>query len=164
MQIKLSGDFAALQKFINRLSNPARVLEVAAQNMAEEGLTLVAEGFRAERDPYGKAWKPLALRRGKILQDTGRMRSSWHHKRVTKHGFTIAPSANYAQYHQRGVGPIRPRRAKALKFRVGGKTVFAKGTKGIPQRRMVPGRGPLPPLWRKSLTTAAREAFELFDR
>lgn len=73
--------------------------------------------------------------------DTGRLRASISAQpRVTFRGPTVRVTAdvNYATFVENGTRPhvIRPRRAQVLKFKVGGRTVYAKvvhhpGTKGV---------------------------------
>lgn len=130
-----TGDFAKLDRWIKRLDGAPKVLEIAARNMSDEALVLVADGFRRETDPYGDAWKKLKVRRGKILQDTGRLRASWHRVRVSRSGFRIAAGATYAKFHQ-------------------------DGTRRMVARMMVPRSGRLPKRWRDAMTEAAEEAFE----
>lgn len=62
-----------------------------------------------------------SIRAEKIRQDT---------KAIT---YAVGSPLKYAIYQHEGVkGPVLPRRAKALRFKVGGQTVFAKRTKGFP--------------------------------
>ena len=73
------------------------------------------------------------LNRSRILTpvDTGRLRSS---ERLSFNlsganpSFKVSTNVQYAEYVHDGTRPhvIRPRRKQALKFRVGGMTVFAK--------------------------------------
>jgi phage gpG-like protein len=119
-----------------------------AQRVSAAGMKLVADEFRAEKDPYGKPWAPLAherprnrrarlkaISRGrkpkgqKILQDTGRMRGSVG---ATPRGHTarlVIPTW-YAAVHQNGARFIR-----------------GSNTTVIPQRMMLPD-GDLPTLWK----------------
>jgi hypothetical protein len=72
--------------------------------------------------------------RAKVLApvDTGRLRSSIRVERRSFLGFrsrwTIGSDVEYADMVHDGTRPhiIRPRRAKALRFRAGGRVVFAK--------------------------------------
>lgn len=100
--------------------------------------TIQGEGRRALRQRA-----PQVLNRARILApvDTGRLRSSG---KIEYSGFfTFRPKAtvrfdvDYAQAVNDGSAPhiIRPRRAKALRFVVGGRVVYAKvvhhpGTRG----------------------------------
>lgn len=73
--------------------------------------------------------------------DTGRLRGSIQAQpRFTFRGPTVRVSAdvNYATFVENGTAPhvIRPRNAKALKFKIGGRVVFARvvhhpGTKAV---------------------------------
>jgi phage gpG-like protein len=165
--IKFTGDFRKLQKWSDRLGGADDVLERAARNMADEALDLIVEGFKSATDPYGKKWAPLVLRTGRALSDTGRLRSSWHRKRVDRRGFTIAAGVAYARYHQRGTGiygprkrPITPKTKKALAFSVrGGGRHVVRSVRGSPARRMIPVGGRLPPRWRNRLIAAAEDVF-----
>jgi phage gpG-like protein len=165
--IKFTGDFKKLQKWADRLDGSDDVLERAARNMADEALDLIVEGFKSATDPYGKKWATLKLRSGRALSDTGRLRSSWHRKRVDRRGFTIAAGVQYARYHQHGTGiygprktPIKPKRGKALAFSVrGGGRHVVRSVKGSPARRMIPVGGRLPAKWRTRLIEAAEDVF-----
>lgn len=96
----------------------------------------------ADRD--AKRVARLVEARAKVLApvDTGRLRASIRTTRkLTARGPTYQVSTNveYAPYVENGTRPhiIRPRRAKALAFRVGGRLVFAQvvhhpGTKAQP--------------------------------
>jgi phage gpG-like protein len=125
MQIRINGNAATkLRALRAQLSDPRSLLQSISKNLAEETLELVRQGFEKEEDPYGEAWAPLKYRDGKILQDTGRLRSSWHTVTVSERGFSVAPAVDYAQYHQSGTA------------------------RGLPKRRMVPDEG-LPDEWKR---------------
>lgn len=127
---------AALDELIRKLrraSTPAGLRSVMAA-VAEEGIELVREGFDKERDPYGAKWKPLKRRSGRILQDTGRLKASWHRRSVTAQRAVIGSAVGYARFHQ-------------------------SGTDRMPARRMVPS-GKLPASWRKQIHAVALKAFK----
>lgn len=128
----VTGDFGKLTDWAKRLRASDRVLRSVAKNMAEEALDLVAQGFADEKDPYGRAWAKLKVRRGKILQDTARLKRSWHRVKLSETGFTIAAGASYATFHQ-------------------------AGTKRMAARKMVPDGGNLPASWRAAMLEAAHE-------
>lgn len=129
------------------------------------GATAIAEvqkGFRESRDPYGTPWKPLLLRRGKPLLDTGRLRSSFSYN-ASRRGFTIGTNFIGARVHQHGA-TITPKRSRFLRFRgmnvVRGRRrptpwIFAKMVT-IPARQMVP-EGRLGDRWGNALNDAATE-------
>ena len=60
--------------------------------------------------------------------DTGRLRSSIVMEQDDDDNWIIGTSVPYAEQIEIGMAPtvIRPKNAKALKFQIGGKTVFAK--------------------------------------
>jgi phage gpG-like protein len=128
----ITGDFAKLGDWSTRLSGAPTVLQQISRNMAQEGLALIAHGFRSETDPYGKPWKQLKSREGKILADTGRLRASWHIKRIDHAGFLIAAGVTYAKFHQ-------------------------EGTRNMVARRQVPANGKLPVTWRDAFVEVAEE-------
>jgi phage virion morphogenesis protein len=76
-------------------------LAVAA-NVGEELIELVKEGFDRQSDPSGRAWARLKVRRGRILQDTGRLKGGWHRTATTAASVSVGPSVKYATYHQTG--------------------------------------------------------------
>lgn len=124
------GDFAKLQKLSRDLKKLGYGFNELNQNLAEEAIDLIKEGFATETDPYGKPWAGLKYRSGKILQDTGRLRSSFKVAGVTRRGFRVNASANYAAFHQEGT------------------------SRGLPARRMVPD-GRLPAEWKTAFVKAA---------
>ena len=124
----------------------------SASSPASLGLAsvkLVADEFRAERNPYGLSWAPLQRTRardrraaaravargktprgGKILQNTGRMRSSVNYQ-LTGNGFRVSIPVNYATFHQ-------------------------DGTRFMVQRMLVPSSaGGLGPIWLEAFNKAA---------
>ena len=92
------------------------------RGVAELALTFIQDEFEGEKDPYERAWKPLAYRRGKILEKTGTLRSSFT-VAFGERSFTISNTASYAGFHQ-------------------------AGTKRMPKRRILPDLG-VPRRWRE---------------
>lgn len=136
------------------------------RQLAEEALDLVRETFEHEADPYGKPWRPLVLRSGRILQDSGGLKASFHVKSMGRGTFTIATAKDYAKHHQHGTGVygrrgerIRPTKARALAF---GGRAFAS-VAGAPARKMVPDRG-LPVAWGRRFHATANEVFAALTR
>lgn len=128
------GDFDKLRRIKRQLKavqNRQLHLEVNRQ-IAHEALSLVTDGFKHERNPYGSAWRGLKYRSGRILQDTGRLRSSFTMREVTARGFRIGSAVQYGIYHQRG-------------------------TSRLPQRAMVPFARRMPPKWGRAFHDTARE-------
>lgn len=93
--------------------------------LGDATLGLVQDEFAKEMDPYGKAWRPLAYRKGKILDKTGRLRGSFR-KQVNDSGFAIVTSVYYARFHQGPDGKGRDQ-LKAAVSRA--RRAFSKGHK-----------------------------------
>lgn len=142
---------------------PEALLGQAADRVVRE----IDDTFRRE-GRFGEQWAPLSP--GTIegrrksssapLQDTGRLRQSFVRGqpiRRTRSSVTIGTNLDYAEFHEKGVGPfgpIVPRRAKALTIpSPGGPAKFTKGRlkgkrgyfakrvavhPGIPARPMIP--------------------------
>jgi phage gpG-like protein len=144
-------------KSLGRLATPAWRQELSA-NIAEEALEQIAEGFARQVDPSDRPWKKSGRASrvgGQTLSKSGRLRRSFSRGVVAKpSGFTIGTNVLYAKTHQDGK-TIRPKTAKALRFKVGGAWVTAAKVK-IPRRRMVPA-GKLPPRWERALREAAED-------
>lgn len=103
-------------------------------NVAEEVIELVREGFERESDPYGAKWAGLKSRSGRILQDTGGLRTSFHRKSLSDTETTVGAGKSYARYHQ-------------------------DGTKRMPARKMVPD-GDIPGEWRSRINEIAALAIK----
>lgn len=166
--VSIKGDFRKIREWQKALKTAPKALEVASKLMAEEAVELIRDGISEGQDPYGKKHKKLALRSGRPLQDSGRLKGSWFRKSSSARSFVVSSAVDYAVYHQEGTGiygpkktPIRPKKAKAL--RIPGVGVFAS-VKGTPKRMMVPDRRGLPPLWKSRLGAAAVEAIEAHFR
>ncbi|MEU4106323.1 HK97 gp10 family phage protein [Streptomyces tanashiensis] len=90
--------------------------------------------FRATSRSEGEIAARQVVARAKVLApvDTGRLRASIRVERRSTFGlrqrWTVGSDVEYAPMVNDGTRPhiIRPRRAKALKFKVGGRTVYAK--------------------------------------
>ena len=168
MLFKFSGQFAELDRWADKVAQVPDTLVTLNEQLAEETLSLIREGFATSTDPYGNKWDPLVLRAGQPLRDTGALQASWHRKSVSRTGFSVASSRNYAPYHQGGTGLYGPRkqkivpiRAKALKLPGG---IYLDSSKGSPPRKMVPDGEPLPDTWVRAYVECAHEVFtELFD-
>lgn len=106
----LTGDFAALGLLRANLNRLARVPAAVATEGSKEIAKRIEKEFATGRDPYGAAWKPLAVstrRRGRRpppLSDTREMRKGVRVKPMPHAGigitFTNKPAV--AGLHQRG--------------------------------------------------------------
>jgi len=170
LALKLTGDFAELERWMDKLAQAQDSMRVVSANLAEETIELIREGFATSTDPYGDRWAPLKLRSGQPLRDTGGLQSSWHRRFVTAQGFVVASGKDYARYHQDGTGihgpkaqRIKPRHARALRFPGPGGPIFAASVAGVERRRMVPEKGEIPSRWRERYIRTAEEVLtELF--
>ncbi len=138
------------------------------EQLAEETIELIREGFQNSRDPYGDAWAPLVLRDGRPLEDTGGLKAAWFRQSVTARGFVVANAKRYASYHQDGTGLYGPRHQrivpiKAKVLRLGKTGMVASSVRGTPARKMVPERGRLPEAWKRRFVETAQEVLtEIF--
>lgn len=170
MKVKFSGDFANLKKFADKISRSPEVLNTVSEQLAEETIGLIREGFENSKDPYGNAWDPPLLRNGKPLEDTGGLKAAWFKRHVDRSGFSVANAKAYASYQQEGTGlygprkqRIRPKNKRALSFRVGSHAYAFRSVKGAKKRRMVPDSGSLPAAWKRRFRQTAHDVLtEIF--
>lgn len=138
MSLTLTGDFAKLRQWSTKIkaAGGTKALKELSENLAEEALELVAEGFRDEQDPSGERWARKKVPDGRqvLVGKTARLRRGWHRRKVTASGFTIGPAVKYAQYHQ-------------------------SGTQRMTARKMVPDGVKLPSKWRNAFEAIAAEYF-----
>lgn len=159
--IEFDGQFPELKEYFKRLSKLPKSAKIVNEQLAEETLDLIREGFETSTDPYGNAWESPKLRAGRPMEDTGGLKSSWH-ARVANGTFTVASGKEYAAMLQRGTGiynprrrqPIKPLKAKALKLPGG---LFFRQVDGAEPRKMVPDKGGLPKRWRDRYEEVAQE-------
>jgi hypothetical protein len=108
----VTGDFAKLDRLrasLRELSSAGFQREIS-EELGRTTMKLVADEFRAERDPYGDPWKLHSINtrrkrgsmaRAKILRDTGRMAASVNFQ-PTGSGFRVNIPVAYAPVHQEG--------------------------------------------------------------
>lgn len=100
--------------------------------------TDVQMNFRLSRGPDGERWKPLKLRDGKPLRDTGRLMNSIDF-RASSDEAVIGTNVKYAAVQNFGA-TIKPKKGKYLKFKGPDGWIFA-GKVTIPARPFI-GLGP----------------------
>ena len=109
MALELGQFFDRLERQLESTPTLRRKISV---NLAEETIDLIKEGFDLEKDPYGDPWAPKQKRDGrKVLSgETSNLKTSWHTRSVDEDGYEVAPSVDYAGYHQKPYEARRPRR------------------------------------------------------
>lgn len=126
---------AALSRLREHIGNLTPVMRSIGQTL----VTGVDLGFRAQSDPWGGAWAPLAMstlkrRRGTsahVLRDTGRLVNSFSY-RADARSVTVGTDVIYAAVHQFGA-----ERGAFGRTRRGAPIPWGR----IPPRPMLPIRG-----------------------
>jgi phage virion morphogenesis protein len=135
--IRLEGDTRRFLKKIKGFSEIDKKKINAVIGSAMRGSTL--ERFKRGKDPTGKRWQTsirAAEDGGKTLIRSAQLRNSVRAKSDDS-GFAIGTNLKYAATHQFGEKgrTIRAKRAKALRFQVGGRWVSKQKVKvSIPAR------------------------------
>lgn len=170
----LAGDLEALTRFGDRVAEigSARVLTRLNTELAKEAIIQARDGFREERDPYGKKWPPKVFPDGrKILRHNDKLYNGFRVTRANANGFEITNVEPHAKftfgtgiYGKRGQR-IYPKRARALV--IGGsqgrnastgqftRNLAFRSVKGSPQRLIVPLPGKPSPIWQRALKKRA---------
>jgi phage gpG-like protein len=167
-----TGDFGVVEGWRKLFEDGDEALRLASRSMAEEMLQLTFERFRAENDPYGRRWKPKKRPDGRktLSGKTSRLKNGWHIVRFGLDGWMIAPSVEYAAYHQKpgtktvAVHPSRRVQGRSLSdiARTLGITLTEDRTTR-PRRMMVPDaeRG-LPREYQKAMEASAQDALSIY--
>ena len=135
--IRLEGDVAGLFRKMRSYSELDKKALNAA--LAEGVRESTLERFKQSKDPSGKRWKTsirAATTGGKTLIDSSQLRNSIKAKSDAS-GFAVGTNVKHAATHQFGEPgrTIRAKKAKALRFQVGGRWVTKKQVKvSIPAR------------------------------
>lgn len=114
---------------LNRLEARLRRLSDAPRLLARENERMLAE-IAAEAKAEIDRHTPVAS--GRLLAGT----QSIAEGPGLRHTVRIVNRVPYGRYVEAGHGWIYPRKAKALRFTVGGKTVFAKSVRPVEGRHM----------------------------
>jgi phage gpG-like protein len=157
MAVRLSGDFDRLERLLaraGRIASPRFRRELLG-DVANTVNRLIGDGFRFSQDPEGRPWKPLVLRTGRPLVDKGKLMRAAQSAAPTSAGVMVQIDLVQAATHQFGAR-IRAKRAKALRFRAGRRTIFAKEVT-IPARPFLP-YGELPQRWRDAVADTVDQA------
>lgn len=137
INVSVSGDTNTLFK---QLKKYEEVDTAGTMRAIAEGLrTSTMERFDKSLSPEGKKWKTsirASIDGGKTLVKTTELKTSIRAE-ADKSGLAVGTNNIYAATHQFGVSrrTIQPRKAKVLRFQIGGKWVSArKVTISIPAR------------------------------
>jgi hypothetical protein len=174
VRVQFTGPFKALDGFADRVAKVPSALVTVSEQLAEETIELIREGYEKQRDPYGKKWAdhaPLTKKLrpgGRILEDTGGQKAAWHRKGVSGQGFSVANAKKSALFAQKGTGIFGPRKqrieakGKTLRIPSKGGPIFLRSVAGAPKRRLVPD-GRLPKGWVARYVETANDVLtELF--
>jgi hypothetical protein len=151
-----------IEQLAGALDDGGAIMAIASSVLAEDAIGLIKDGFRAEKDPYGKRWANKQKSDGrKVLSGpTSMLKGGWHVEEHSKRGFLVAPSVDYAAHHQ---NPQRRKRSSSRKRRKDGKRRKRADRAGFggltrPRRMMVPDekRG-MPKAWADEFAEAAEE-------
>jgi phage gpG-like protein len=120
--IRIEGDTRRLLKKLRSYAeiDKRRINAALAEGVRESTL----ERFKESRSPEGKRWKTsirAASEGGKTLIDTSQLRNSIRSSSDDS-GFSVGTNVKHAATHQFGTQgrTIRARRAKTLRFQIGG--------------------------------------------
>ncbi len=171
----LAGDLEALTRFGDRVAEigSAKTLTRLNKELAAEAIVQARDGFREERDPYGKKWPRKVFPDGrKILRGASeKLYNGFKVLRADSRGFEITNVEDHAKFtFGTGLyGPrkqrIYPKTAKALV--IGGsqgrsgvtgqftRNMAFRSVKGSPQRLIVPLPGKPAPIWQKAFKQRA---------
>jgi len=137
--MEIRATFYGKDEVLAALAKMAAAIPEATDKAARAGAVYVRgravkEGFRivAAKDPnsrtgYGALGAPIA---GKLTRRTGALQASIRDEPAGRGRAAVGPTAKYGAIHEFGgrTGPhtISARKAKALRFMVGGKVIYRK--------------------------------------
>lgn len=104
VEIEMDALKKRMQKMRDNLTNPSPTMQKISTMMFKD----VMDHFGKEQGDKG-AWVPLKYRKGKALQDTGRLRNSIT-PRNTKDEAVVGTNVIYAATHNYGRGAIPQRK------------------------------------------------------
>lgn len=129
--IRLEGDTRAMLHAMSSISelDKKNLNAALAEGMRESTL----ERFKQSKDPTGRRWKTsvrAATTGGKTLIASAQLRNSIK-SASDESGFAVGTNVKHAATHQFGEPgrTIRAKKAKALRFQIGGKWVMKKQVK-----------------------------------
>ena len=120
-------DLNRLQQAVSRAANQAGNLSGLSEALGEMLVSSTVQRFEDEEGPDGKKWEKSARAEdegGQTLTDTGSLKGSISYE-AGSNAVTVGTNKIYAGPHQFG-GTIKPKKAGALVFDIGGKTIRVK--------------------------------------
>lgn len=170
----LAGDLEALTRFGDRVAEigSTKTLTRLNKELAAEAIIQARDGFREERDPYGKKWPAKVFPDGrKILRKSEKLYNGFQVLRADSNGFEITNVEPHAVFtFGTGIyGPrkqrIYPKTARALVIggsqgRSGATGQFTRNmafrsVKGSPQRLIMPVGNRSSPIWQRAFKQRA---------
>ncbi len=167
MFAQLTGDFAALTRFGERV---AEMGSPRALRAPKEAIVQARDGFREERDPYGKKWAPKRFPDGnKILRKSEGLYGGFISS-VNENGYTISNTQPYAKFtfgtgiygnsKSRIYAKGRALRIPGAAARGGGGrfksgAMFFSSVAGSPARLIVPVKNRPSAIWQRALKKRA---------
>lgn len=97
IEVQDQGVSKALDSILHMTDNLTPVMKGIGRVLKSN----VQLGFKLSRSPAGAPWKPLKVRKGKPLRDTGILRNSIDYS-AGKTEVEIGTNVDYAPYHQFG--------------------------------------------------------------
>lgn len=119
VQLRFHIEDAAAQSGLAALGRASGDMTDLMDDIGRRLVTGIDQRFETETAPDGKPWKPSQRARetgGQTLTDKGRLRDSNSHQAGPR-SVAVGTNLIYAAVHQDGA-TIRPKSAKALKFRL----------------------------------------------
>lgn len=129
VQLQINVDDERIRALFARLQRRLDDLTPVMREVGEIVLEGIQRNIREGRSPEGERWKPsyrALIQGGKTLMDTRVHLYNSFHVRAERDRVAVASNWEFAHVHQLGA-VIRPKRAKALRFRLAdGRWVFTK--------------------------------------
>jgi hypothetical protein len=145
----LHGNTKSLRALAKKLRavGSDQTLRHLADNLAQEGLEQVDEGFARQVNPYDVSWPKKVFPDGRaiLVGSSTKLRRGWHRKYIGADGFIIASSAAYAKY-QLGTGIYGPA-GEPIRSKSGGPLVFLAARRITPKARK--GASPIVPVGKR---------------
>ncbi len=170
----LAGDLDALTRFGDRVGEIGSQKTLARLNseLAKEAIVQARDGFREERDPYGKKWPAKVFPDGrKILRKSEKLYNGFQVLRADANGFEITNVEPHAKFTF-GTGIYGPRKARiypktARALVIGGsqgrsgssgqftRNLAFRSVKGSPERLIMPVAGRTSKIWQAAFKRRA---------